>query len=149
MNKEVEAANLLLGESSGEQFTVIWHGIPFRYKIRPITARMLIRMSREIAMIPTPELDDIHFQAELEHANGLSHICRAIAIASGSKHIWFSSMIIEQLELKHIYTLWKTIMANSDPSSFFFIMVSAKGMNRLKSNKVQSSEQTASSEPSP
>lgn len=136
--KEVDAANIVLGSSGdGDKFVIKYHGLNLKLQIRALNTRTIILISREIAQVPEITADNDIFPTIVGNADSLKHICRAIAYSTGTRFVGLVTAAIEELELKHIQTLWKIVIKQSDPSSFFFIMVSAKGMNQLKTNKEQ------------
>ena len=146
--KEVDSGNLLLGLTGpGERFRVTWMGVRLHLQIRPVTVKGMIRISREIAHLGEIDESNTVFTTQMIHAGGLYYICRAIAIATGTRFVSLIARAMMGLELRHIQTLWSIVIKQSDPSSFFFIMVSAKGMNKLKTNQPEQQEvQTLSSE---
>lgn len=136
--KEVEAADIILGLSGdGDKFRLKWHGLTFKLQIRALSTRTLIRVSREVAQIPelTPETG--MFPAIEVNAKSLDRICRSIAITTGTRFVRLVAVAIKELPLKDVQTLWKIVLKQSDPTSFFFIMASARGMNKLKTEKEQ------------
>jgi hypothetical protein len=131
--KEVEAANVILEQSGeGDKFKIRYGALRLNLSIRPVTVRGLIKISREVAQIGEIDPEMSSFQAQMTNAHSLKYICNAIAVATGSRFTKIISRAISKLELKHIQTLWAIVIKQSDPSSFFFIMVSAKGMNQMK-----------------
>lgn len=136
--KEVEAANIVLGLSGeGDRFVIKWHGLKLKLKIKALSTRTLILISREIAQIPEVTTEKDVFPTIIGNADSLRRVCRSIAYATGTRFVRLVTVAIEELPLKDIQALWKIVIKQSDPSSFFFIMVSAKGMNQLKTNKEQ------------
>jgi len=136
--KEVKAANLILGLSGqGEKFQIKWHGLKVNLQIRPITVKGMIKISREVAYLKDLDTEEAVFKTQMEHAASLSHICKAIAIATGTRFTRLVARMIAGLELKHVQTLWAIVIGQSDPNSFFFIMVSGKGMNQMKTKKAK------------
>ena len=132
--KEAEAANVILGEAgSGDKFSLKYGILKFRLSIRPVTARDMIRISREVSQI-TGELNttDAIFPQMLEQAEGLNYICRSIAIATGTPFVGLVSRAISKLSVTNILRLWNIVVKQSDPSSFFFIIISARGLNKMK-----------------
>jgi hypothetical protein len=131
--KEVDAANIILGEAGdGEQFKLRWGWLRFRLSIKPVSTKTLIRISREVAEIPEIDPSGDAFQEMCRNAAYLKQISRAIAFAANTPFIRIVAEAIRGLPLKHLKTLWATVIQQSDPSSFFFIMISARGVNKLK-----------------
>lgn len=131
--KEVEAANVILGRSgAGDKFKIRFGVLRLNLSIPPVTVRGLIKISREISQIAEIDPELSSFQAQIQNAHSLKYICNAIAIATGSRFTGIISRAVSKLEIKHIQTLWSIVLKQSDPSSFFFIMVSAKGLNQMK-----------------
>lgn len=132
--KEAEAANVILGEAGeGDKFNLKYGIFKFRLSIRPVTARDMIRISREVSQIGGEiDMNEAIFPQAIEQASGLKYVCRSIAIATGTPYVKIVSKAISKLQLSDILKLWNIVVKQSDPSSFFFIMISAKGMNKLK-----------------
>ena len=68
----------------------------------------------------------------MNHAENLDHICMAISYATNARFKKFASSVIASLPIEDVKKLWQVVLKQSDPSSFFFIMISAKGMNKMK-----------------
>lgn len=132
--KDAEAANVILGEAGeGDKFTLKYGIFKLRLSIKPVTARDMIRISREVCKISAEiDMNDAMFPQMAEQAGGLKYVCRSIAIATGTPYVRLVSRAISRLSLKDIFKLWNIVVKQSDPSSFFFIMVSARGMNKMK-----------------
>jgi len=132
--KEAEAANLILGEAGeGDKFTLKYGLLKFRLSIRPLTARGVIRVSREVCRIDGEfDMEATMFPQMTTQAEGIRYVCRSIAIATGTRFVRIVTRAISDLPLKDIFTLWNIVVKQSDPSSFFFIIISAKGMNMMK-----------------
>lgn len=142
--KEEKAADLLLGEGS-TNFTVRCLGVKILIKIKLITTRRLIRIAREMSHVaiidPTGEV----FVTELENAKSLRYIAKSIAISTGIWPLWPLVLILERLPLASLLTLWKTVVVNSDPDSFFFIMALSQAMRKMKTTKSKSEGEPPSS----
>lgn len=133
---EVQAANIILGLSGvSDRFTIRWCGLRFRMKIRPISVRGVIQISRELAKLKDVDFDANMFPEAMAKAENLKHICRAIAIATGTRFPGIIARMLTNIDLKDLRTLWDAVEKQTDPKHFFFIMVSAKGLNQLKTTK--------------
>lgn len=131
--KEVDAANLLLDESSQEdRFKIKWGFLKLKLEIKPVTTRGLIGISKEVAHLKLVNVEQPMFITELELAEGLTHVCKAIAISTRTRFPRIVARAISRLSLKNVKRLWEILMKQSDYNSFFFIMVSARGMEKLK-----------------
>jgi len=132
--KEAEAANVILGEAGeGDKFILRYGIFKFRLSVRPVTARDMIRISREVCHINAQiDMNEAMFPQLAEQAGGLKYVCNSIAIATGTKYVKLVSRAISRLSLGDIFKLWNIVVKQSDPSSFFFIMISAKGLNKMK-----------------
>ena len=131
---EERAANILLGISGpGTGFTIRWCGIRFRLKIKLISTERLIKISREISKIGDINEDDgTMFQALMKHAADSKHICRAIAIATGTKFEKIVAHAILKLPLRDVQTLFHLVVSQSDPERFFFTIISARKTSLMK-----------------
>ena len=131
--KEVDAANLLLDESSSEdRFTIKWGFLKLKLEIKPVSTRGMIKISKQVAHLKLVNTEQPMFIQELELSEGLTYVCRAIAISTRTRFPRIVARAISNLSLKNVRRLWETLMKQSDYNSFFFIMVSAKGMEKLK-----------------
>jgi hypothetical protein len=146
--KDVDAANLILGKAGeGNRFIVYWGWLKLKLSIPPVTTKTLIRISREIAYLPEIDPEAQMFPQMLSTADNMSHICMAITYATRTKRRFLVYRAIRSIPIQDIKTLWGFVMQQSDPTSFFFIMVSAKGMNKMKSeNQEKQEEGTPSSD---
>jgi len=141
--KEAEAANVILGEAGeGDKFILRYGIFKFRLSVRPVTARDMIRISREVCHINAQiDMNEAMFPQLAEQAGGLKYVCNSIAIATGTKYVKLVSRAISRLSLGDIFKLWNIVVKQSDPSSFFFIMISAKGLNKLKKMETEPEKQ--------
>lgn len=111
----------------------------FRLKIKPLTAKQLIEISRETAKLGDINEKSEMFPALMEGTNNIRHIAKIIAIATATRHKIIVTKAILRLPLKDIETLFKIVHKQSDPTPYFFFMVLAKGrMNLLKPKQEQS-----------
>jgi len=133
MKEEIESANIILGEAGeAKEFRIKWGWLRFNLRIKPITTKQLILISRELSNVTELNPDQDAFPEILNNAESLFYISRAIAIATGTRHVKIVAEAIRDLPLIHLKTLFTTLIKQSDPESFFFIMISARGMNKLK-----------------
>jgi len=131
------AANIILGiDGPGYGFTIKWCGIRFRLKVKLISTERLIRISEKICKIRDIEDEGMtYFQALMEHASDTKHICKAIAISTGTPFVRIVTRAISKLPLRDQQTLWKLVVEQSDPEVFFWIISSAKRLSLLKNKK--------------
>ena len=134
---QLQTANIILGLSGpGDRFTLKWGWFKFRLKIKPITARQLIAISKEVSKIKSIDESKDMFPALMEGSPDLVYISNAIAIATGTKWKKIVSRAVLKLDLKDIHTLFNIVHKQSDPSPFFFTIILAKGrMNLLKAKQ--------------
>ena len=136
--KDAASANIILGEAGkGNQFIVKYGWWRLKLSIRPISTRTLIRISREVAIIPEIDPEAEMLPEMLRAAPTLHGVCKAITYATNTRRKWLVYRAIEGLPLQDIAKLWQMIIDQSDPGSFFFIMISARGMNKMKTTKPQ------------
>jgi hypothetical protein len=130
---EQEVSNIILGLSGPSDRFVLSYGIfRFNLRIKPITARQLIAISKEISQIKEVDKDNDIFPAMLEGSPDLKYISTAIAIATGTKFKKIVARTILKLDLKDIQTLFNIVRRQSDPERFFFIIAATGKMNLLK-----------------
>lgn len=131
---ERRVSNILLGHAdTADCFRLKWGWFTFHLKIRPISTRRLIKISREICQIRDFEDENMsYFQALMEHAGDAEFINRAIAIATGTSFVGIVTRAISKLSNKDQNTLFKIVIKNSDAEVFFWTMTLARKMNILK-----------------
>ena len=136
---EKRVANILLGlNDTADRFTLKWGWFTFRLKIKPISTRQLIKISKEICQIRDFEDEDMtYFQALMEHAKDAKYISRAIAIATGTKLVRIVARAISKLPNEDQNKLFQIVIKNSDAEIFFYTMTLAKKMNILKKKQGQ------------
>jgi len=133
MKEEIESADVILGEAGElKEFTIRWGWMRLKLKIKPITTNQLIRISREVCHVTELNSESYTFPEILNNSKSLYFISKAIAIATGTRYIKIVAEAIRDLPLIHVKTLWSSVISQSDPESFFFIIISARGMNKLK-----------------
>ena len=138
-----KSAAVILGKlGEGDKFVISFWGFKFNLEIKTLSVRNIVQISSEVSKMAQVNPDSGVFQAIMENALNLPYVCKCIAICTGSR-IPFLSRIIMSLPLKDVKVLWDLIVKNSDPEAFFFIMASAKGMDKLMA---KSGAVTASSE---
>jgi hypothetical protein len=131
--KDVDAARIILGEAgTGDQFTIRWGWLRLKLSIKPVTTRTLIQISGEVAHVPEIDPEADMLPEMLRAAPSLNHVCKAITYATKTRHKRIVYRAIKGLPLKDIAKLWQMIMNQSDPASFFFIMISTRGQNKTK-----------------
>lgn len=128
------AGNIILGIAGpGERFTIRYGPFRFRLKIRPLTAKQLIKISREVSKIADINEEGDMFSELMQHASDTYFIARTIAIATDTRLTGIITRAIMRLPLKDIKTLFSIVRKQSDPAPFFFITILAKGrVNLLK-----------------
>ncbi len=108
-------------------------------KIKLISTGRLIRISREISKIR--DVDDKEeitmFQALMEHVSDAKHICRAIAIATGTPFVGIVTRAILKLSLADQNKLFDIVISQSDARVFFYTITSAKKLNLMKKKQEQ------------
>lgn len=127
-------ANIILGlDGPEDRFTLCYGPFRFMMRIKPLTARQVISISREVSKIPDINEEAEMFPELMNKASSLEPIARVIAIATGTKWKRLVARAIMKLPLKDIHTLFSVVRKQSDPTPFFFITILAKGrMNILK-----------------
>jgi hypothetical protein len=132
-NIPVESANVLLGISGPESnFIIRWCGINLKLKIKPITVRQLIGISKEIAQIRDIDGKNDMWPEMINKSPDMKYICNAIAISTGTRFVKIVSRAISKLDLQHVERLFKIVRVQSDAQRFFFIILSARGTNQLE-----------------
>ena len=133
------AADILLGAPGrGDGFTIRYGILKFHLTIRPLTARQVIEISREVCNIKSVSTDNGLFPEELEQAGSLEYICKSIAIATGTRWRNLVTKAISKLPLNEVATLWAIVIKQSDPKVFFSLLISTKGMNKITTPKAES-----------
>lgn len=133
-----KAADIILGNpGKGDGFTIRYGWFRFHLVIRPLTARQVIEISREVCNIPSVSTDNGLFPEELAQAESLEYICRSIAIATGTKWQDTVTKAISKLPLNEIATLWGLVIKASDPKVFFSLLLLTKGMNKITTPKAE------------
>ncbi len=130
---EEQASNIILGIAGrSDRFRLKYGWFTFRLKIKPITARQLIEISGHASKIDDIDPNNEVFVELLKNSPSLWHVCKVIAIATGTRYKSLVAKAISKLSIKDIMTLLKIVRKQSDPDSFFFIMASIKGLNKMK-----------------
>jgi len=134
-----EAADILLGKPGrGDGFTIRYGLLRLHLVIRPLTARQIIEISREVCNIPSVSTDNGLFPEELTQAESLDYICSSIAIATGTRWRGLVTKAIRKLPLSEIASLWGLVIKASDPKVFFSLLVLTKGINKITTPKAES-----------
>ncbi len=128
------AANIILGLAGpGDRFTLKYGIFRFRLKIKPLSAKQLIAISKEVSQIGKLDETKEMFPGLMENINDARHLSRAIAIATGTRWKRIVARAVLKLPLNDIKTLFKIVHKQSDPEPFFFTIILAKGrLNLLK-----------------
>ena len=107
---EEQVSNIILGESGPSDRFVLKYGIfKFRLGIKPLTAEMMIRVSREISKISEVNKNEEMFSAFMRGAPDLVHISNIIAIATGTRFKKIVARAILRLDMKDIRTLFNIV----------------------------------------
>jgi hypothetical protein len=138
---EEQVGNVILGESGpSDKFTLKWGIFKFRLGIKPLTAEMMIRISREISKISEVKAEAEMFTAFMKGCPDLVYISRIIAIATGTRFNRIVAKAVLGLDLKDIRTLFSIVRKQCDSEVFFYIIVTAGKMNLLKKQERQGEE---------
>lgn len=133
-----QAAEIILGKAGyGDGFTLRHLGFKLHLRIRPLTARQIIEISHEVCQLKDPDPEKPVFPEEINKADNLRYIARAITIATNTKFPGLIYRAILKLDLDSLATLWGAVIKNSNPSAFFFITGSAKGLNKIRTEPVK------------
>lgn len=134
---EESAGNIILGKTGrSERFMLKWGWFRFWFSIRPVTVRGIIEISQQLSHLSDVSVDSYGmFEEIVKHSGNLKYICKAIAISTGTRFRALVTRGLMDLSIEDIFLLWSVLIKQTDPKSFFFIMVSAKGMNQLKTRK--------------
>lgn len=129
-----QSANIILGLAGpGDGFTLKYGIFRFRLKIRPLNAKQLIGISKEVAKIHKIDEAKEMFPGLMDNIEDTRHLARAITIATGTRWKAIVTRAVMKLPLEDIKTLFKIVHKQSDPEPFFFTIILAKGrMNLLK-----------------
>ena len=139
MKEEFDAANLLLREAGEDyKFTLEWKRFKFKLKIKPVTTLTLIKISREVSQIKEFNPTVAMFDEQIKNSDSFVHVCKTLTVATETRFPWLVNKAIMDLPFKKVLVLWSILMKQSDPTCFFFILASAKGMNKMISTKESS-----------
>jgi hypothetical protein len=137
-NIQADAANVILGLSGpSDRFTLRYGWLRFYLKIKPLTTKQLIEISRELSKVKEIDRNKTSFSALMDGIEDTWYIARSIAIATGTKHRRIVTKAIMKLDLKDVQTLFKLVHKHSDPSPYFFFTILAKGRMNLLINQKQ------------
>ena len=133
-----KASNIILGRTGpSDRFTLRFGWFKFRLGIKPLSAKQLIEISREVSKISSIDEKKDMFPALMEGVTDTRYIARIIAIATATKYRRIVTRAVMKLPLKDIQTLFKIVHKQSDPTPFFFITILAKGRMNLLEPKEQ------------
>lgn len=129
-----QSANIILGLTGpGDKFTLRYGLLKFNLSIRPLNAKQLIRISKEISHIKDLSYDKNMFPALMDSVDDTIYLARAIAIATGTRWRGLVTRAVMRLPLEDIKTLFKILHKQCDPEPFFFTIILATGrLNILK-----------------
>ena len=130
--------NILLGLTGPSDSFILKYGLfTFRLKIKPLTLRQLIAISKELSHIKSIDENKKVFPTLMENISDAQFIAIAIAIATGTRFKRIVSRAISRLDLKDIQTLFSIVVKQSDPSPFFLTCLQAGRMNLMKEQEPQ------------
>ena len=133
-----KASNIILGRTGpSDRFTLRFGWFKFRLGIKPLSAKQLIEISREVSKISSIDEKKDMFPALMEGVTDTRYIARIIAIATATRYRRIVTRAIMKLPLSDIQTLFKIVRKQSDPTPFFFITILAKGRMNLLEPKEQ------------
>ena len=132
-NIESQAADLILGSGKdGDKFRLIVLGITLKLKISPLTTHQFIEISKHLSRVSLVDQEVYMFPEMVQRSGELKHICKSIAIATGSRIPFLHKIIEYKADIEDLYTLMQIVRRQSNPERFFFTMTLARGMNQLK-----------------
>jgi hypothetical protein len=135
---EKTVSNILLGRSeSSDRFRLKWGWITFKLEIKPLTVKQLIAISSELSKVRNIKEETDMFPALMESITDANHICKAIAIATGTRHIKIVTRAIRKLDLKDVQKLFSIVIRQSDPTPFFLTCLQIGKVNILKKQEPQ------------
>lgn len=129
-----QAANIILGITGpGDRFTLKYGIFRFRLSIKPLSAKQLVEISREVAKVSRLDETKEMFPGLMDNINDVRHLSRVIAIATGTRWKGIVTRAVMKLPLSDIKKLFMIVHKQSDPEPFFFTIMLAKGrLNLLK-----------------
>lgn len=128
-----KAANIILGKSGpSERFSIRWGFITFRLGIKPVPVKYLIEISAQLSKIKDINPEGELFPEMISNVSDLKYIARSVAIATGTRFRCIVTRAILKLPTDSLEKLFNIVIKQSDPRSFFFIIASARGVNKLK-----------------
>ena len=130
--------NILLGlADSSDSFTLKYGLFTFKLKIKPLTLKQLIAISKELSNVNPVDENKELFSALMEGVSDGQNICNAIAIATGTPFKRIVSRAISRLDLKDIQTLFSIVVKQADPSPFFLTCLQIGKVNLMKEKEPQ------------
>lgn len=133
-----EISRVILGiPGRADRFTLQWGLLRIRCAIRPLTTRMLIRISGELSNVRQIDESKEMFPLFIENTKDINYFVNSIAIATGSSFQWIIRAAIRKLPLSDIQKLFSIVQRQSDMERFFFLCISARGLNLNKGAKEQ------------
>lgn len=133
-----QVANVILGVAGPSDTFVLRYGwFKFKMSIKPLTARQIIEISGQLSKIKDINAENEMFPGLIEGSPDLKYVCRAITIATGTKLRALVNRAILGLPLKDINTLLSIVKKQTDCELFFYTIILAKGLNRLKPKEQQ------------
>jgi hypothetical protein len=131
-----EISRVILGiPGKADRFTLRWGWLRFRLAIRPLTTRMLIRISGELSNVRAVDENREMFPLFIENVRDIRYFVNSIAIATGSPYQRIIRSAIRKLPLADIQQLFAIVQRQCDMERFFFICISAKGLQVTKSKQ--------------
>lgn len=129
-----QAANIILGITGpGDRFTLKYGIFRFRLSIKPLSAKQLVEISREVCKVGKLDEAKEMFPGLMDNVKDARYIARCIAIATGTRWKGIVTRAVMKLPLSDIKKLFMIVHKQSDPEPFFFTIILAKGrLNLLK-----------------
>lgn len=135
-NIQEEISRVILGvPGRADRFTLRWGWLRFRLAIRPLTTRMLIRISGELSNVRSIDENREMFPLFIENVRDIRYFVNSIAIATGSPYQRVIRSAIRKLPLSDIQTLFAIVQRQCDMERFFFICISTRGLIVTKTQR--------------
>ena len=131
-------SNILLGKGeASDKFTLNYGILKFHLQIKPLTVKQLIAISSELSQVNEIKADTDMFPGLMASVSDARHICKSIAIATGTRFTKIVTRAVSKLSLKDIHTLFSIVVKQSDPSPFFLTCLQIGKIDILKKQEPQ------------
>jgi len=128
-----QAAELLLKKRPrGIGFSVTRFGIKWHFRIRPLLTETVMDSGYEVCQMKDIDSESYVFREMMEKSQNLRHIIRVIVIATETRFPGLAYHWIKKVDLDNLAIIWGAVIKYSNPTAFFFIMESAKGLNKIR-----------------